>query len=196
MVLGITGKSGAGKHTAAEFLRQKGWVILDADRIAHFLYRPYTHVWKAVTKKFGEDILGSADIIDRQKLGRIVFDESPKGKKALEDLNAILHPAIRHYFTKELHFLRRKEKTMVAVVAALWEETGLPEFCEKILLITSNEAVAFERIRKRDGINEAAYRSRISRQSVPPRADFIVENNGAFADFYQALNILKIGEKA
>ena len=41
MILGITGKSGTGKHTAAKFLEQKGWKVLDVDKIAHKLYRPY-----------------------------------------------------------------------------------------------------------------------------------------------------------
>ena len=39
MVLGITGISGAGKHTAADYFKKKGWVVLDADKLLdHVLY--------------------------------------------------------------------------------------------------------------------------------------------------------------
>ena len=95
MILGITGISGSGKHTAANFLKQKGWVVLDADKIAHYLYRPYTSLWKAVVKEFGEDILSANDKIDRQKLSKIVFD--PNNPEGLKKLNEITHPEIKRY---------------------------------------------------------------------------------------------------
>jgi len=195
MVLGITGKSGSGKHTAAEFLRQKGWVILDADRIAHHLYRPYTRVWKAVSDRFGEGILSANDTIDRQKLGQIVFNgENPaESEKALKDLNAILHPAIREYLKNELYHLKQAKKPLIAIIGALWEEVGLHELCEKLLLIKADRKMAFDRIQKRDGSTEAAYRERVKNQALPEKPDFTVENNGTFQEFYKSLNSLGLG---
>ena len=34
MILGLTGGSGTGKSTASEYFRQKGFIIIDSDKIA------------------------------------------------------------------------------------------------------------------------------------------------------------------
>jgi len=185
MILGITGKSGTGKHTAADFLKQKGWTVLDADKIAHHLYRPYTHVWKAVIKHFGEGILGKKDIIDRQKLGEIVFN--PNKQEELKELNKIVHPEIKRYLKNEIHYLRRKERN-AAVIAALWKEMGLIELCDKVLSISANEDLAFERVKKRDGISEEAYGARTKNQLPLETPDIEVINEEDRQSFYKLLN--------
>ena len=194
MILGITGISGSGKHTAGDFLKQKGWVVLDADKIAHYLYRPYTNVWKAIVDHFGEEILNTNDKIDRQKLGKIVFDaEDPeKAAKNLRSLNEITHPEITRYIKNELYHLRNKPN--VAVIASLWEQLKLPGFCDKILLIKANRELMFERIRKRDGINENVYNMRVKNHTEPPNPDFTFMNEGNFQDLYKTLNQLLLNE--
>lgn len=188
MVLGITGKSGTGKHTAAAFLAQRGWKVLDADKIAHQLYRPYTHMWKGVVKAFGEGILNRDDTISRQALSRIVFDpRAPeKSQKALKKLEKITHPAIRRQIREQLHRLYRR-RTDVIIVAALWDKIRLPELCDKLLLTVADERHASRRVQKRDGITSRVAAMRIKNQPDPPDADFIVENNGSFQRFYRKL---------
>jgi dephospho-CoA kinase len=190
MILGITGISGSGKHTAADFLKQKGFVILDADKIAHYLYRPYTIVWRAIVDHFGEEILGTNDKIDRQKLGKIVFNiENPeKSAENLTNLNQITHPEITRYIKDELYHLRNKPG--IIVIASLWKEIKLPEFCDKILLIKADKKSMFERVRKRDGISEDMYNMRIKNQIEPPAPDFTIENEGDFQELYKELNKL------
>ena len=188
MVLGITGISGSGKHTASEFLKQKGWIILDADKIAHYLYRPYTSVWKAIVAHFGEGILSTNDKIDRQKLSKIVFNsEDPKkAAKELKILNEITHPAVQIHIKNEIYYIRGKKN--IAIVAALWEELGLPEYCDKMLFVTADKETAFKRIQKRDSADRNEFESRIKNQKMPPKPDYKAENNGGFQEFYQALN--------
>jgi len=195
MVLGITGISGSGKHTAAEFLKQKGWIILDADKIAHYLYRPYTSVWKAITTHFGEGILNTSDKIDRQKLSKIVFNsEDPKkAAKELKILNEIMHPAIQIHIKNEIYYIRGKKN--IALVAALWKELNLPEYCDKILMVSADKETAFQRIQKRDGADRNAFEARIKNQIMPPKPNFTVANNGDFKEFYTALNRLILDSK-
>ncbi|MBN2087670.1 dephospho-CoA kinase [Candidatus Peregrinibacteria bacterium] len=190
MILGITGISGSGKHTAAEFLKQKGWVILDADRVAHYLYRPYTALWKAMTTEFGEGILGVNDKIDRQKLASIVFN--PDNTDALERLNKITHPEIKRYLKNEIHHLHRRDPN-IAIVAALWEGVGLTEICDKTLLIRTDKQLAYERIKKRDGIENNIYDLRIKSYVEIPNPDYTIENKGEYKEFYREIKeILKI----
>ncbi len=180
MVLGITGISGAGKHTVGEFLKQKGWVVLDADKIAHSLYRPYTGVWKAIVKEFGEDVLTQKDLINRVKLGKIVFNASkPKeSAAALAKLNQIVHPYLRRKIKNDIHRHFRR-KSNIAVVVALWRESGLEACCEKLLLIKSKPELMEKRIQMRDGISTETYQMRVKNQEEPKQPDFIINNKGS-----------------
>lgn len=189
MILGITGKSGSGKHTAANFLEQKGWEVLDADKIAHHLYRPYTRVWKKITKYFGEDILTGKDVIDRQKLGEIVFKKGNEEK--LQALNSFVHPEIKRHIKDEIYYFNKKKRDAV-VIGALWEELELFSLCDKVILVTANEQLAFERVKKRDGITREMYEIRVGRQSHPNKPDFIINNEDKFQEFYKELNTLPI----
>ncbi len=184
MVLGIAGISGSGKHTAAAFLERKGWTVLDADGMAHRLYRPYTGAWKAIVKRFGEGLLTKDDLIDRQKLRAIIFDPDDVAisRKALEDLNAILHPQIRRALEEQIHRNFRRQAD-IAIVAALWKEIGLAEICDSLLWIEADQDRALQRIKRRDGIDEALFLHYTALQEKPDRPCIEVENNGELKEF-------------
>jgi len=189
MVLGITGISGSGKHTAAKYFEKKSWIILDADKIAHYLYRPYTGVWKAVTKEFGENILNQDDTINRVKLSQIVFNPAnpEDSDKALQKLNEIVHPFVRRYIENEIHHnLRRKAN--IAIIVALWRESGLDDLCDKILVVKADPEHRSKRIQGRDGISQEIYNMRIKNQNEPEKFDFIVENNETLEELNAKLN--------
>ncbi|MBN2306670.1 dephospho-CoA kinase [Candidatus Peregrinibacteria bacterium] len=187
MILGITGKSGTGKHTAAQFLEQRGWKVLNADKIAHKLYRPYQKIWREIVDRFGENILTKDDTVDRQKLKSIVFGNTPEAKQALKDLNAIVHPELKRHLKNELYYLKKKKANAV-VVGALWKELEFFELCDKVLLTKAGEALAYERIRKRDGIDYDLFKISIKNQTEPKDADYTVINEGSFQEFYKKLN--------
>ena len=187
MILGITGKSGVGKHTAAKFFEQKGWKMLDADKIAHQLYRPYQRIWRKVVDHFGERVLTKDDIIDRQKLKSIVFAGGPEGEKALADLNNIVHPELRRVLKDNVYYLKRKKANTV-LIGALWKELGLFELCDAVMLIKAGGALAYERVRKRDGITFDMYEIATKNQTEPENAHVSVVNEGSFQDFYKELN--------
>ena len=189
MILGITGKIGVGKNAAAQFFGQRGWKVLDADEIAHQLYRPYLRVWRDVVDRFGEGILGKNDVIDRQKLKQIVFQNSPEGQKALADLNAIVHPELKRYLKDEVYFLS-KRKLNIVLTAALWKELDLFELCDKVLLIKTGDALAYERLHKREGMSFDMFEHLMQHQSDPEKADFVVENEGDFQGLYKQLNLI------
>ncbi len=191
MILGITGISGSGKHTAAQALKKRGWVVLDADKIAHNSYRPYTSVWKGVVKEFGEGVLNENDTINRVKLGKIVFNAAdPEGaKSALEKLNKITHPYVKRKIKDTIHRYFRRGSN-IAVVVALWEGLKLRTYCEKMLLIKAKPELRMYRTQKRDGISEETYQMRIRSQTEPKDPHFAIENSGGMKEFTEAVSTL------
>lgn len=193
MVLGLTGISGSGKHTAAEWFEKKNWIILNADQIAHYLYRPYTGVWKRVVDAFGEKILNKDDTINRQRLGKIVFDPAdPKlAEENRQKLNKIIHPSVIRNIKDVIHRHFRRQSNIV-VVASLWKELELEKICDKLLLLKAYPDVARQRITRRDSIGDDMYLQRISSQSEPPSPDFVIENNGTEDELFKALKALPL----
>ena len=76
LVIGVTGGIGTGKSSVSRVLVEMGARIIDADRIGHRLYLPYSPVWREVVKAFGRNIIGADDKIDRRRLGELIFDSS------------------------------------------------------------------------------------------------------------------------
>lgn len=83
----ITGSIGTGKSTAVEIIKEFGFTVLDSDKIVHEGYNIGEELYYKIVKHFGEHILRQNGSIDRQKLGKIVFNN--KGK--LNELNEIVH---------------------------------------------------------------------------------------------------------
>ena len=189
MILGITGISGSGKHTAASYLQKRGWMVLDADSMAHYLYRPYTNVWKAIVQEFGERILNQDDTINRTKLSKIVFnvDRPQESLEALQKLSGLVHPSIKRRLVDEIRYHSRKSLNII-IVAALWKELGIDQACEKMMVIKAQPNLAQKRIMKRDGIPAEVYSLRIKNQADPEKADWVVENNGTPDELYVKLN--------
>lgn len=186
MLLALTGKSGVGKHTTAQYLEQKGWVVLDADTIAHELYEAGKPVWKKLVAAFSENVLNPDQSINRQKLHDIVFHPGA-GMEPLLRLNSIVHPALREEIKKRIEALRKEEKNGV-IVAALWKELGLRTIADELILIQADPKVAFERVRKRDGIDRETFLVRIKQQTTPRKIHAIIKNEGTKEDLYEAIN--------
>lgn len=97
--IGLTGGIATGKTTVANWLRQKGYLVIDADQIARQIVAPGEPALEAIVKHFGRDILLAApphnrQELDREKLRKIILASTPE-RKALE---AITHPAIHRKF--------------------------------------------------------------------------------------------------
>ncbi len=187
MIIGITGRTGVGKHTAGQFFEQRDWKILNVDKIAHRLYHPYQRAWREIVKAFGEDLLNKDDTINRQKLKIIVFSAGKQSEVDLKKLNSILHPEIKRYLKDEVYYLRHKNKNVV-IVSALWKEIDLSKLCDVLISITSPSELAYERVKKRDGIDLETYNRINKNQTEAKNADFYIANEGDFQAFYKKLN--------
>jgi len=115
-VIGLAGEAGCGKSTVAHKLSQQDDVIyIDLDKIAWQTYQPRTLVYRQLIARYGDQILRSDGEISRDKLGRIVFSEA----KALDDLNAIVHPAVSNRLRGIIENEKAQGTELVVVEGAL-----------------------------------------------------------------------------
>lgn len=178
LLLGLTGKTGAGKSTVAAHLKEKGCFIIDGDVIAREVVTPQSPALSELCEAFGEDILLSDGSLDRKALAAKAFSS----KENTDLLNRITHPHIKRRF-EELAEKAFKEGYKVAVIdAAALLESDCKDLCEKIIVVHADESLRLERILRRDGITEEQAMTRIKGQRDDnyyfTQADIVI-NNGA-----------------
>lgn len=179
MIVGITGGTGCGKTTALQAFSQLGGVVLDCDAIYHGLLQTDSTMLCAIEGRFPGTVTGNS--LDRKKLGSIVFAD----KKALQDLNAITHAAVKAEVLRKIG----KETRHIAIDAIGLFEGGLAELCDTTLAITAPENSRIARLMARDGITEEYAKARISAQRSQDEfqalCDHCLHNDGTAEEFRQ-----------
>src|ERR1700744_262758 len=87
IVAGLTGSIGMGKSTVAEYLRQSGIAVLDADKIVHELCAG--EAAPLIGTAFPGTVHGG--VVDRAALAELVL----ASERDLKKLEAIIHPLVR-----------------------------------------------------------------------------------------------------
>ena len=91
----LTGGIGSGKSAAGDFFEDLGAVVVDADQLARDVIERGTEGFDELVVTFGDDILSNG-ILDRTKLGQIVFSDAQARKK----LEEIIHPRVQAAFNE------------------------------------------------------------------------------------------------
>lgn len=174
--LGVTGGIACGKTEAGHCLSAQGFRVLDSDFLAHELMKRGRTVFQKVIGEFGRGILAGDGGIDREVLGRLVFNDPA----ARERLNRLVHPAVIEAGSEWVQDCRSAGADCAVLVPLLFE-AGWTTGWDAVLCITANEQIVFQRLEKR-GLNrdEACRRiaAQLPQQEKAARSDFYIENNG------------------
>jgi dephospho-CoA kinase len=187
--VGLTGGVACGKSTVAKMFADLGAQVVDADSIAHELYRPGQEVYGDLVKRFGQEIVKPDGEIDRAKLAAAAFDGG-----RVEELNKIVHPAVIRQQDRWIRELAARDQYAVAVVeAALIFEAGVKDHFDKIMVVSCKPAQKVMRFAERTGKNDADARADVDRRTkaqIPDeekarRADFVIDNSGSVEETRQ-----------
>ena len=148
LVIGLTGGIGTGKTEVAKKLQELGAKLIEADKLGHLAYQPHSRPWRMVTEKFGTDILGENDEVDRKKLGAIVFSDP----SALVILNSIMQPWIANMAREIIAEYRKTRQKVVVLEAAILIEAGWDDLVDEIWVTTAPETQVVDRIGKRNNL--------------------------------------------
>jgi dephospho-CoA kinase len=158
-LIGLTGGIGAGKSTAADFLRRRGLPVVDTDAIAHQLVQPGQPALGEIIRAFGGGIVDEYGRLKRRDLAELVFTK-PAARKQLE---AILHPRIREVWLALANdWLQRGAAAGVVVIPLLFE-TGAPGLFFTRVCVACSAGAQRERLRAR-GWDDAHIDGRLAAQ--------------------------------
>lgn len=169
-LIGLTGRTGSGKSSAAKIFEELGVFCVDCDSIAHEVLFD-NDVKKKVVSAFSDTVLDAGGNIDRKALGKIVFSDSEK----LHILNGIVHGAI----LKRCFDLCEKSGSDICLIdGSELESSGADKKCDVMVVIAADEDVRLRRIMERDNIGRESALRRIESQKDYSKKAVIIENNG------------------
>lgn len=200
--VGLTGGLGSGKSTVAALLRGLGAQVIEADALGRALMEPGQAVYAEIVRVFGPGVVGADGRLDRARLAEMAF-----GGGRLDELNAIVHPAVIKVQREWMDNVFARDAKAVAVVesALIFEverdarargesEGVLADWrhrFDRVIVVAAPNAVKIARYVERvcsgkdDACRTAAEADawrRMARQ-IPDaektaRADFVIENAG------------------
>lgn len=153
MIICLCGKSGSGKSTVANLIKQKNpnCIHVDIDKIGHKSHSDQ-FVKNELINTFGKGIL-TDNIIDRKKLGKIVFSNKEEMIK--------LEKITWGYMEKEIDKIINNNKDKIIVLDYFClPKTKYFESCDLRILIDVPYDIRKRRIMLRDNISEEKFNLR------------------------------------
>jgi len=188
--VGLTGGIGCGKSVVAAMLREQGFLVLDADTLAHQLVEPGQPAYDDVLQEFGKGVCDASGKIDRAKLAAIVFAEPAK----LARLNQIVHPRVAEAQERQFTEWQRTHPRGVAVVeAALLVEAGAHNRLDRLVVVWCRPEQQIQRLRERGMSAEEAQRRIASQMPLEEKrrlAEFQIDCSGTIEDTRQQVERL------
>lgn len=148
-VLGITGPTGAGKTTLLKEVEKLGGAVIDCDAVYHDLLERDNALQQNLERAFGP-LRDERGVIDRKKLGTIVFGDPEK----LKQLNTIAQTATVRRTRELLEGYRAGGRALAAIDAIALLESPLARLCDVTLAVIAPAEVRVKRIMVREGISE------------------------------------------
>ena len=192
MVIGITGGIGTGKSTAAEYLIEKGFALIDADQIGRDLTAEGEPLLEKIREEFGcvsdTGSIGNGLVLDRRAMADLVFGDS----EVKERYDKLVHGEIIAAIDAEIAKFKRSDVRGILLDAPLLFEANINDRCDVVILVTADMDERIDRVIERDDAEEDEVRDRISSQMTDEDkaryADFVVDNSGEPEDMFRQLD--------
>lgn len=177
-IIGLTGGIASGKSSVARFFQGRGVVVIDADQLAREAVKPGSSALSKIVDKFGNAVLAPDGMLNRKKLGHLVFRSASRRR----ELEAILHPEIARLADEHIAHAARKGACIVVYMAPLLIEAGKTDRVDEIWVVTVRPEVQVERLMLRDGIDrDAAQRIIDSQMPLSEKEKYgriVIDNSG------------------
>ncbi len=177
-IIGITGGIASGKSTVTNFLRQKGFEVVDADALVHQLQKPDGRLYQILVEHFGEKVLLEDGELNRPLLASLIFSNSEEREWSKETQGQIIR--------EELGSLRDKfsetEELFFMDIPLLFEQDYASWFDETWLVYVRRDT-QLDRLMNRDQLSKESAETRLASQwpleEKKKFATYILDNNGS-----------------
>lgn len=166
-VIGIFGGVGSGKSEASKYLKRKyNAYLIQADEMAHRLYKTGQPGYKAVIRICGKKILDVNRHIDRAKLSEMLYNDP----QLLSEINASIHPMVYRKTSGLISEYKKRHYTGMIIYEAALLPSDKAEFLDKKWYIYTPLDIRIQRLKDTRGYSEEKSLSIIRNQ--PSEAEY------------------------
>ena len=177
-IIGITGGIASGKSTVTNFLRQKGFEVVDAHALVHQLQKPGGRLYQILVEHFGEKVLLEDGELNRPLLASLIFSNSEEREWSKQTQGQIIREELGSLRDK----LAQTEDLFFMDVPLLFEQDYASWFDETWLVYVSRDT-QLDRLIKRDYLTIEDAQARLASQwpleEKKRLASHILDNNGS-----------------
>ncbi len=188
--VGLTGGIACGKSHVLRRLGAVGCRTLDLDAVAREVTAPGSEALALIAEDFGAGVLDARGALDRAALAAVVF----KDAAARQRLNRIVHPRVRAAEAAWAGGFAGEPGAVLVTDGALLVESGVHLRFDRLVVVHCAPELQLQRLRERDGLDEAAARARIDAQLAIGRkrefAHFEIDSSGRPEDTDRASDAL------
>lgn len=186
-IIGLTGGIASGKSTVTSYLREKGYAVIDADRVVHDLQAQGGELYQALVEHFGTEILLDTGDLNRPALAERIFSS----QNEIAWSNQVQGEMIRKALARERDRLVETEDLFFMDIPLLIEQ-GYLDWFDKVWLVYVTEHTQLERLMERNALTEDQVRDRLAAQmSLEEKkalVDLVIDNNSKRDHLYQQID--------
>ncbi|MDJ0508066.1 MAG: dephospho-CoA kinase [Crocosphaera sp.] len=185
-IIGLTGGIATGKTTVSDYLANNYHLsILDADIYAKEAVEINSPILETIKQRYGDRICSETGELNRQKLGKIIFNDSIE-KKWLESQ---IHPYVRQRFKEEIN--QSQEEVIILDIPLLFE-SNLTYLVTEIWIVYCSYEKQMKRLMKRNNLTEkdaiARIKSQLPINEKVKMGDIVLDNSSNLGDLYQQID--------
>ena len=186
-IIGLTGGIASGKSTVTSYLKEKGYPVIDADRVVHGLQAPGGELYQALVEHFGRDILLDTGDLNRPALAQRIFSS----QKEIAWSNQVQGEMIRKALARERDRLAKTEALLFMDIPLLIEQ-GYLDWFDQVWLVYVTEETQLQRLMERNALREVHARGRLAAQMPLDEkkafVNLVIDNNSKRDRLYQQID--------
>ncbi|WP_208437151.1 dephospho-CoA kinase [Bartonella taylorii] len=171
-IIGLTGSIAMGKSTVANFFRQAGISVFNADEAVHQLYEREPAL-SLIARTFPTVIENGK--VNRLKLSEILMNNNEQ----LQTLEKVIHPLVKKKEKEFIDTARQKREKLVVLDIPLLFETKSEKRVDSVVVVSAPREIQKRRVMIRPNMNEKKFAlinaRQMSDEKKRERADFIID---------------------
>lgn len=178
LTIAITGGIGAGKSTVTDHLIEKGYTVIDADKMSREMTSAGGKAMPYIREHFGADFIKDDGSLNRVAMRNLVF-QNPKYKSVLEE-------GTTKVVLEDIEMIKQEktaegEKALFFDIPLLFEMHQEGNY-DRVWVVTADRELRKERVMARDnidaGIIDLMIGSQAEEEHKTAGADVVFCNNG------------------
>ncbi len=176
--IALTGGIGSGKSAVGNYLRTKGFVVIDCDQLSRKVATE-PQVLQQVASLLGADFVVDGQL-DRAKIRNVVFANENLHQK----YSQIFHNRIREVLIETI------EQTNGVVFVEIPLIDAFDFHWQQIWLVERNLQMRIDAVTKRDNVTAQNVLNIISKQQITSNYTVKIDNNGTLDDLFKQVDTL------